>query len=524
MRVQVKLLLLIFCLIGAFFIGLQGMNRWSIKTFHVLRLNREEELLRIFKNILILKEMPLKIFCDDYSNRNGLTIFMETGDRRWAQTNLESGLQKYHGEAVWIFQWDRTLAYFYSQKMTPDTRNKISPQMIRSLFAEKQSTHFFMDTQDGLLEIRGTVISASSDPYGYDMFQGYLFIGHLWDDGYIREIAELMGGEAQIVDPENPLPIPEKYIDPLMNVHLSVQLRGWNEQPLRILKIFIFSSFLQKHAQNNQMGINISILFSAVLILFISTALIVWVTNPLKKIGRCLKEDNVELIQPLLSNQSEFGHISRLILEFFDQKERLKYTACHDPLTEVLNRGALMTLLDQQLSRSKRYGEPFGIIVLDLDFFKKINDTYGHLAGDKVLKNIAAMIRKEIRSCDSVGRYGGEEFIIVIPGCNAVESSKLAARIKEKIAQTPIEYNEYQIEITVSMGIAEYQKETDSLITDMISRADVAMYQAKEEGRNRIVIANRTYESILSLSIEEFESPNPNESSTIRITRSNDRQ
>lgn len=498
MRVQVKLLLLIASLIGAFLIGLIATQIWSMRNFQSLRLNREEELLRLFKNILQMKEAPLEIFCFDYSYWDDLAAFTKTKDPQWAKNNLEDSMPTYHCEALWVYNINQSLSYFHAVNLDPEIQDQITPAMILSLFAEQRFAHFYMDTPKGLLEIRGATIHNTDDIKRVRDPQGYFFVGHLWNNAYIQEMAELIGGEGKLVDPLNPDPIPEQYKDPGLNVHLSLQLRSWNDKPLRILSIYIFSPFLLKHAQESRLGFLISVLFSVTLIALISFALIVWVSTPLKKISRCLMEENTEIIQSLIPNPSEFGLISRLIVQFFEQKERLKYTACHDPLTGILNRGALLTLLEQQLSRSKRYGEPFSLIVIDLDNFKKVNDAYGHIAGDKVLQEIATLARDDIRSSDIVGRYGGEEFIIFVPGCTAMESSNLAIRLKNKIAQTPITFNDKIISITASMGIAEYQKGNDALVNDLISRADIAMYRAKEEGKNRVVIASNNYNTIFT--------------------------
>ena len=164
--------------------------------------------------------------------------------------------------------------------------------------------------------------------------------------------------------------------------------------------------------------------------------------------------------------------------------ENLEKSAIYDPLTECFNKKEIEILLEKFLKESLRYHKPLSVLMLDIDFFKKVNDTYGHLAGDFVLKEVADIIKSTIRNSDVCGRFGGEEFIIVLPNTKLSGAMKLAERIRENIQNHKFTFKNQEIPITVSIGITSESK-NDSLFS-LIERADEALYEAKNKGRNRV--------------------------------------
>ncbi len=162
-----------------------------------------------------------------------------------------------------------------------------------------------------------------------------------------------------------------------------------------------------------------------------------------------------------------------------------EYQASHDALTGLLNRKAIIELLKKELLRADRQTAPVGVIIADLDHFKRINDSYGHLAGDVVLKEVAALMMKSVRPYDSAGRYGGEEFLIVCPACDAECAHRVAERLRCLLSETPLVTAEGVFNVTMSFGVASVNCEgadADSIIR----MADHALYEAKELGRNRV--------------------------------------
>ena len=168
-------------------------------------------------------------------------------------------------------------------------------------------------------------------------------------------------------------------------------------------------------------------------------------------------------------------------------REALRQEATHDGLTGLLNRRAILGLLQIELERAIRESQPVSILMADLDHFKEINDRYGHLAGDAVLREAADRMKASVRRYDSVGRYGGEEFLVVLPGCNGDGALAQAERMRVSLASEPFRVASEHLPVTCSIGLA-WRPGTTRCDTDaLIREADLGLYGAKEHGRNRIV-------------------------------------
>lgn len=172
--------------------------------------------------------------------------------------------------------------------------------------------------------------------------------------------------------------------------------------------------------------------------------------------------------------------------------EEIRILSITDPLTGCYNRAYLSEHLQKEVNRTKRYKHSLALILCDIDFFKKVNDTYGHQAGDEILKGFVSCINESIRkNIDWVARYGGEEFIVVLPETNLENARIVAEKLRKVIAKMVIEKEEKEIKITVSSGVTSLEPETPDekcLPELMINKADERLYVAKEEGRNRVKI------------------------------------
>ena len=171
----------------------------------------------------------------------------------------------------------------------------------------------------------------------------------------------------------------------------------------------------------------------------------------------------------------------------------LKQMSIIDPLTNIYNRRYLFYTLPKNFEYSKREQKSLSIAMLDIDFFKKINDTYGHLAGDYILQQFSLEIKSSIRPYDMAARYGGEEFVIMFLDCNKFKSSEIVARLKKNITGNTFTFEKQEIRFAFSCGIADetdlFGKE-DIGSENLLKIADERLYKAKKEGRNRIVISN----------------------------------
>jgi two-component system cell cycle response regulator len=167
-------------------------------------------------------------------------------------------------------------------------------------------------------------------------------------------------------------------------------------------------------------------------------------------------------------------------------KERYQWLAITDPLTGCLNRRALMEKLDEELDRMRRYDLALSVLMIDLDRFKQVNDTRGHIAGDRVLQQVGEMLRHEVRSVDVVARYGGEEFVIVLPETALEGATSFAERIRERIADHNFADASEPLQTTVSIGVASVAPGNLVAPESLIAMADEALYRAKHDGRNLV--------------------------------------
>ncbi|CAG0973859.1 putative diguanylate cyclase DgcC [Anaerolineales bacterium] len=202
--------------------------------------------------------------------------------------------------------------------------------------------------------------------------------------------------------------------------------------------------------------------------------------------------DEEETITPVLDNQGNVTHFIAIKLDITERKRaeaNLELLARTDALTGINNRRHLFELAVHEFEVARRYGHPLSVIMLDLDHFKDVNDTFGHAVGDQILQNVTQVARSQLRDVDLIGRYGGEEFVIILPVTSARQASLVAERIRGGVENLRIETDKGPASVTLSLGIAEmFHAPQDGSVDDMIRRADEALYAAKKAGRNCIAI------------------------------------
>lgn len=190
--------------------------------------------------------------------------------------------------------------------------------------------------------------------------------------------------------------------------------------------------------------------------------------------------------------------LEQRLRETRDELERL---ATRDPLTGVFNRRAILEQLEQALARARRLGEAVGVLMIDLDGFKQCNDGQGHLRGDAVLVEFARRVRAVVRSQDLLGRYGGDEFLLVAPGCSEADLAGLAERIRQAVGAEPFPASDGGLRLTASVGAAAAAADSRLEAASLLRAADEALYAAKREGRNRVVLVSVTAHAVTRLSI-----------------------
>ena len=177
---------------------------------------------------------------------------------------------------------------------------------------------------------------------------------------------------------------------------------------------------------------------------------------------------------------------AHIVMENSRLFERVRNLAIRDSLTGLFNHRHTMDLLAQEFDRSGRYELGMSVLMLDIDHFKKVNDEHGHLAGDAVLREVARLLKDTLRTVDSVGRYGGEEFLVLLPQTPPDEARRTGERIRQQIAQHAFRAGRRELRVTVSVGVATWESGGAQSAEGLIREADQALYRAKEQGRNRV--------------------------------------
>jgi len=196
--------------------------------------------------------------------------------------------------------------------------------------------------------------------------------------------------------------------------------------------------------------------------------------------------------EPFLKEEHSLLHAiaERLgrVIERLRGEQLLVKLATTDPLTSLNNRRHFFDLAEMEVARSARYGHPLACIMFDIDHFKEINDSHGHLFGDRVLQAMVWRCQENIRRVDIFARYGGDEFVILLPETGIRRSKLLAERLCNSFQAHPLEIEEHEISITLSMGVASILGEEELALDTLLNRADQALYTAKEKGRNQYAV------------------------------------
>ena len=200
-------------------------------------------------------------------------------------------------------------------------------------------------------------------------------------------------------------------------------------------------------------------------------------------------------------------HVAQRIL---DLQKTLQFQASHDLHTGIWNRSAMLDFLAQELDRAQRENKSIGVVLADLDRFKRVNDTYGHQAGDEVLNAAAERFKGVLRPYDRIGRYGGEEFLMVLPGCDGPSAVHVAERMRQSLGECAVPTADGEIRVTASLGVTASGKDRPCDVDSLIREADRALYRAKRAGRNRIALhthaaADTPVQALLNLTAEDGE-------------------
>ncbi len=199
------------------------------------------------------------------------------------------------------------------------------------------------------------------------------------------------------------------------------------------------------------------------------------------------------IVMPILTARMEaLLRSSELVRRLEVQTELLSKLAAYDDLTGVYNRRSMFHHLEAELSRCRRYGRSLGVLMADIDHFKRVNDDHGHLVGDQALRWVASTLQNELRSMDFLCRYGGEEFCAILPETNGAGVARAGERLRSAIDRQLFEHDGVQLSLSVSLGGASWAAEDSTEFPDLLARADAALLEAKRGGRNQVRISTET--------------------------------
>ena len=187
---------------------------------------------------------------------------------------------------------------------------------------------------------------------------------------------------------------------------------------------------------------------------------------------------------------SVIGYQMAATLKHFQRFSSIKNIAIYDTLTSLYNRRYFEERLGGEAQKSFYSGNSLSLVMLDIDHFKKVNDTFGHAEGDRVLQGIASLLKTSVRRKDTVARYGGEEFILILPEAGIEEAAMISERIRRLVENTPFEIGQVRMNLTVSIGISNFPSHRPKSKEELVKMADLALYDAKRGGRNRVCIFN----------------------------------
>jgi len=283
----------------------------------------------------------------------------------------------------------------------------------------------------------------------------------------------------------------------LNNISIVAKLSLWSIQVIITLAVFqFFRLVLFKGTVNWEASI---VPFASTLVAAIAAFLLLFKYQNLVEEFSLIKARDAELTRINRELEAEV-QLRKKTEESLRQSEELyRQLSITDPLTGIFNRRHFYQMANLELQRTCRYGHPLAVIMFDLDYFKRINDIYGHAVGDKVLQAVAHLVRKFVRVVDIFARYGGEEFILLLPETDRQAVSLTAERLRRQIASQPLNLEESLIKVTISLGAYAFDPTslvhppTPETLDLLINLADKALFEAKRTGRNRAVISDTSF-------------------------------
>jgi len=326
MKIQTKILLLLFLVIGAFMAGLSFLRLWEVKGIESLYSVEKQEREESFDKFLELKGESLETLAFDYTYWDEMVDFLKTQDKTWASDILDTSLSSYKVDAMWVYRIDGTLVYSVTKWKDQYTKGEKIPlpeESLGKVLELRPFHHFFLNTPQGLMEIRGATIHPSNDVDRKTPPHGYLFVGRLWNDGYMNELSGLTESTL-IITPFEESKSPDESADRAGGIiSFSRPLIGWDGKPVAQVNVRTEYPFIKELNRGSDRYSLLYTLFSLVIFVLLLIFIMRWVSIPLKSIFRSLDREDSSIIKGLQKDKTEFGQLAQLINRFFEQRDEL---------------------------------------------------------------------------------------------------------------------------------------------------------------------------------------------------------
>ena len=521
MTIRKKIILFSAIALGGFLAAVYMVSRFALmKAFARLEGEFAQSTVHHLQNTLSNEQNNLEMMAHDYAQSDAAFDFLENRNPEYAKTGIRADtLKVLRIDFVAIFDSASSLALYRNVGGWAPDANDLQT------IAETGRRYAPLNTDGGtpgILEVNGHLLLLSYQPVlpssGTGTPRGILIMGRELDEEVVASLSgslgfpvwleptvSISGGDTAGVAWSDGVNSARVEGDSTMLNYVAI--RDFGGKTRRLLAARTKRSlYLEGKTESRYLWGLLMLagaVYCGVLFFFVDEILVRRIAALSTEVGkvtisgdlslRLNAEGKDELSSLARTLNTMLSAIQKAKTELLQAQESLRFHAEHDALTGVLNRRAVRDVLRKELARCRREKNTLGVILADVDHFKKINDHHGHAAGDAVLVSVVQRIASVLRSYDALGRYGGEEFLIIAPNCDLVMAQKLAERIRIVIAEEAMDLGNDSAKVTVSMGVTLGTAESDPEF--LVAQADTAMYTAKRNGRNRIEVGLNLPES-----------------------------
>jgi len=512
MTIRKKIILFSAVALGAFLAAVYMVSRFALmKAFARLEAESAQSTIHLLQNTLRDEQNNLEMVAHGYAQSDETFDFLQTRNPEYARTGIAADtLKGLRVDFLAVFDSNNNLAIYRNVSgWAPE------PSQLQTIAESGRHNSQAGVAAKGILDIDGHLLLFSYQPVlpstGAGTPRGALLMGRELDQGVIASLSSSVGFPVWLEPAANSsgVDVPElAWSDGVNSARVEsdstmldyVAIRDSSGKTRRLLAARTKRSlYLQGKTESRYLWGLLMLagaVYCGILFFFVDEILVRRIATLGSEVGkitisgdlslRLNAEGKDELSSLARTLNNMLSAIQKAKTDLLQAQESLRFHAEHDALTGVLNRRSVRDVLRKELARCRREKNTLGVILADVDHFKKVNDHYGHAAGDAVLVSVVQRITTVLRSYDALGRYGGEEFLIIAPNCDLVMAQKLAERVRSIIADEPMDLGNDSAKVTVSMGVTLVT--TDSDPEFLVAQADTAMYNAKRNGRNRLEV------------------------------------